>query len=106
MAVWNAVNSGCVITPDTASSGVMTGKNVTVPGQCNGSMVFSHLISTQMNDLYRNYRRWDVSGEIHQLFYSLLNLADTIDGEQSYIFASQYGYYGVRLPFRFPYLFY
>lgn len=38
VAVWNQVNSGCVITADIASSGVMTGKNVTVPGQCDGSM--------------------------------------------------------------------
>ncbi|KAK7688545.1 hypothetical protein QCA50_008083 [Cerrena zonata] len=36
VAVWNQVNSGCTITADVAANGVMTGKNVTVPGQCNG----------------------------------------------------------------------
>ncbi|KAK7688550.1 hypothetical protein QCA50_008088 [Cerrena zonata] len=36
VSVWNQVNGGCSITTGVATSGVMTGKNVTVPGQCNG----------------------------------------------------------------------
>ena len=48
VAVWNAVNDGCVITANVASSGSIPIKNVTVPAECNGSTLFLNIVSERI----------------------------------------------------------